>query len=146
MKTKNYSSSPFLLMKSEIRASTTKDHYSITMEYVRYISPCTQNRASANWVSRLGKSGLKVSKVILGAMSFGEPSASMGWTLPEAQALPVLKRAFDLGLNTWDTVIYPSDYSLSHKMLTKIFLGGCLFIGRLRTHHWQSASRIQYPS
>ncbi|KAH8766498.1 putative oxidoreductase [Hyaloscypha sp. PMI_1271] len=52
---------------------------------------------------QLGKSGLKVSKVILGAMSFGDPSATMGWTIPEAQALPVLKRAYDLGINTWDT-------------------------------------------
>ncbi|KAF8859048.1 putative oxidoreductase [Acephala macrosclerotiorum] len=52
---------------------------------------------------QLGKSGLKVSKVILGAMSFGDPSMAMGWTVPEAEALPVLKRAFDLGINTWDT-------------------------------------------
>jgi len=52
----------------------------------------------------LGKSGLKVSKVILGAMSFGEPSKLMGWTISEAEALPVIKRAFDLGINTWDTV------------------------------------------
>ncbi|PMD22352.1 aldo-keto reductase-like protein [Hyaloscypha hepaticicola] len=52
---------------------------------------------------RLGKSGLKVSKVILGAMSFGEPSKIMGWTIPEAEALPIIKRAFDLGINTWDT-------------------------------------------
>jgi hypothetical protein len=29
----------------------------------------------------------------------------MGWTIPEAQALPVLKRAYDLGINTWDTVL-----------------------------------------
>jgi aryl-alcohol dehydrogenase-like predicted oxidoreductase len=33
----------------------------------------------------------------------------MGWTIPEAQALPVLKRAFDLGINTWDTVLPPAD-------------------------------------
>ncbi|KAE9376309.1 aldo-keto reductase-like protein [Stipitochalara longipes BDJ] len=55
---------------------------------------------------QLGKSGLKVSKVILGAMSFGDPSekgGSMSWTIPEAEALPVLKRALDLGINTWDT-------------------------------------------
>ncbi|PMD52873.1 aldo-keto reductase-like protein [Hyaloscypha bicolor E] len=52
---------------------------------------------------QLGKSGLKVSKVILGTMTFGDPSRSMSWTLPEAQALPILKRAFDLGINTWDT-------------------------------------------
>lgn len=52
---------------------------------------------------QLGKSGLKVSKVILGTMTFGDPSKSMSWTLPEAQALPIIKRAFDLGINTWDT-------------------------------------------
>jgi len=52
---------------------------------------------------QLGKSGLKVSKVILGAMSFGTPSNVMGWTLPEAQALPILKHAFEVGINTWDT-------------------------------------------
>jgi len=28
----------------------------------------------------------------------------MGWTISEAEALPVIKRAFDLGINTWDTV------------------------------------------
>jgi versiconal hemiacetal acetate reductase len=38
-------------------------------------------------------------------MTFGKPSRGMMWTLPEAQALPILKRAFDLGINTWDTVI-----------------------------------------
>lgn len=52
---------------------------------------------------QLGKSGLKVSKVILGTMTFGSPTKSMSWTLSEAQALPILKRAFDLGINTWDT-------------------------------------------
>ncbi|KAF5861695.1 hypothetical protein ETB97_012645 [Aspergillus alliaceus] len=50
--------------------------------------------------TRLGKSGLKISKVILGGMSFG---TSDGWTIPEEQALPILKHAFDKGINTWDT-------------------------------------------
>ena len=36
-------------------------------------------------------------------MSLGKPT-NMGWTLPEEQALPVLKHAYDRGLNTWDTV------------------------------------------
>ncbi|KAJ6135747.1 NADP-dependent oxidoreductase domain-containing protein, partial [Penicillium capsulatum] len=48
----------------------------------------------------LGKSGLKVSKVILGAMSFGTVDK---WTVPEEQALQILKHAFDKGINTWDT-------------------------------------------
>jgi aryl-alcohol dehydrogenase-like predicted oxidoreductase len=38
-------------------------------------------------------------------MSFGAPvTAGMGWSLPADQALPILKHAFDLGINTFDTV------------------------------------------
>jgi len=50
----------------------------------------------------LGKSGLKVSKIILGAMSYGS-SEWAGWVQNEDEALPLLKKAFDLGINTWDT-------------------------------------------
>ncbi|KAB2579415.1 Aryl-alcohol dehydrogenase [Lasiodiplodia theobromae] len=50
----------------------------------------------------LGKSGLKVSKVILGAMSYGS-SEWQKWVLDEAEALPLLKHAYDNGINTWDT-------------------------------------------
>ncbi|KAF2221391.1 NADP-dependent oxidoreductase domain-containing protein [Elsinoe ampelina] len=51
---------------------------------------------------RLGSSGLRVSVPILGAMSFGDP-AWIDWILPEEESLPVLKAAYDKGLNTWDT-------------------------------------------
>lgn len=51
----------------------------------------------------LGNSGLKVSKVILGAMSYGS-SDWQEWVLNEEQALPLLKHAYDCGINTWDTV------------------------------------------
>lgn len=53
--------------------------------------------------SRLGRSGLKISKVILGTMSFGDPSQGTPWTLPEEQALPLLYHAYKRGINTWDT-------------------------------------------
>ncbi|KAE8138846.1 NADP-dependent oxidoreductase domain-containing protein [Aspergillus pseudotamarii] len=53
---------------------------------------------------RLGSSGLKVSKIILGCMTFGNPSwEGSPWVLPEAEALPLLKKAYDCGINTWDT-------------------------------------------
>jgi aryl-alcohol dehydrogenase-like predicted oxidoreductase len=52
--------------------------------------------------NRLGKSGLKVSKVILGCMSYGS-SEWQDWVLNEDAALPLLKHAYDVGLNTWDT-------------------------------------------
>ncbi|GAB7325694.1 hypothetical protein MBLNU13_g09665t1 [Cladosporium sp. NU13] len=51
---------------------------------------------------RLGNSGLRVSVPILGAMSFGDP-AWQPWVIDEEKALPLLKAAYDRGLNTWDT-------------------------------------------
>lgn len=47
----------------------------------------------------LGKSGLRVSVPILGAMSFGHP-AWVPWVLDEEKSLPLLKAAYDRGLNT----------------------------------------------
>ncbi|PTB34793.1 uncharacterized protein TrAFT101_010764 [Trichoderma asperellum] len=50
----------------------------------------------------LGRSGLKVSRVILGAMSFGAPEWQ-GWVLDEEESLPLLEYAFKSGIRTWDT-------------------------------------------
>ncbi|KFZ15088.1 hypothetical protein V501_02884 [Pseudogymnoascus sp. VKM F-4519 (FW-2642)] len=50
----------------------------------------------------LGKSGLRVSVPILGAMSFGSRE-TLPWVIEEDEALPLLKAAYDRGLNTWDT-------------------------------------------
>ncbi|KZP01285.1 Aldo/keto reductase [Calocera viscosa TUFC12733] len=51
---------------------------------------------------RVGKSGLLVSVPILGAMSFGSDKWAP-WVLNEDKALPILKAAWDCGINTWDT-------------------------------------------
>ncbi len=51
--------------------------------------------------TNLGSSGLKVSQVIVGCMSFGSPNWQ-GWVLNEEESLPILKHAYDHGLNTWD--------------------------------------------
>jgi aryl-alcohol dehydrogenase-like predicted oxidoreductase len=53
---------------------------------------------------RLGNSGLKISKIILGCMIFGSPQWEMSpWTLDEDAGLALLKAAYDNGINTWDT-------------------------------------------
>jgi versiconal hemiacetal acetate reductase len=49
---------------------------------------------------RLGDSALKVSKVIMGCLSFG--NKWQPWLLPQEKALPVLKYAYDNGINTFD--------------------------------------------
>jgi aryl-alcohol dehydrogenase (NADP+) len=53
---------------------------------------------------KLGRTGLEVSGVALGCMSYGEPSqGDHTWTLGEAAARPFIKQALDLGINFFDT-------------------------------------------
>jgi 1-deoxyxylulose-5-phosphate synthase len=49
---------------------------------------------------RLGTSGLKVSRLCLGCMSFG---SSFEWMLPEQPSLALVRKALDLGINFFDT-------------------------------------------
>ncbi|TFY76633.1 hypothetical protein EWM64_g7378 [Hericium alpestre] len=51
---------------------------------------------------RLGKSGLKVSRLILGCMSYGSP-VWQGWVLGEEEGIKHIKAAYDLGIQTFDT-------------------------------------------
>ena len=51
---------------------------------------------------RLGNSGLKVSRICLGMMTYGTP-AWRDWVLTEDQSRPFIKRAFELGINFFDT-------------------------------------------
>jgi predicted oxidoreductase len=51
---------------------------------------------------RLGKSGLKVSRIILGCMTYGNPKWQ-NWVLGEEEGIAHIKAAYDLGINTFDT-------------------------------------------
>ncbi len=52
----------------------------------------------------LGRTGLKVSRLCLGCMTYGEPARGPHeWTLPEAEAKPFFARALDAGINFFDT-------------------------------------------
>ena len=52
----------------------------------------------------LGKTGLKVSRLCLGCMTYGVPErGDHAWTLPEADSRPLIKQALDLGINFFDT-------------------------------------------
>ena len=50
----------------------------------------------------LGRSGLKVSRICLGMMTYGTP-AWREWVLPEADSRPFVQRALELGVNFFDT-------------------------------------------
>jgi len=54
--------------------------------------------------ARLGNSGLRVSRIALGCMSFGDPATDFQqWTLPQDDALPYFRQALDHGITFWDT-------------------------------------------
>ena len=54
--------------------------------------------------SRLGNSGLKVSRIALGCMSFGDTSRGFNeWSLGDAEAAPFFRQAIELGITLWDT-------------------------------------------
>ena len=57
-----------------------------------------------------GKTGLKVSELCLGCMTFGVPDrGDHPWTLPEQQSRPLIRKAVDAGINYFDTANSYSD-------------------------------------
>ena len=58
----------------------------------------------------LGNTGVKVSELCLGCMSFGAPErGDHPWTLPEDQSRPLLRQAVESGINYFDTANSYSD-------------------------------------
>ncbi|UQX87037.1 aldo/keto reductase [Jatrophihabitans telluris] len=54
--------------------------------------------------TRLGRSGLRVSRIGLGCMSYGRAASGMHqWTLDEDAAAPFFRQAVELGVTFWDT-------------------------------------------
>ena len=59
----------------------------------------------------LGRTGLKVSKLCLGTMTYGDP-AWRSWVLTEEAGRPFIKRALECGINFFDTAdVYSSGVS-----------------------------------
>jgi aryl-alcohol dehydrogenase-like predicted oxidoreductase len=52
---------------------------------------------------RFGSTGLKVSRICLGCMSYGQPTERWPWALEEEQSRPFIQRALELGINFFDT-------------------------------------------
>jgi aryl-alcohol dehydrogenase-like predicted oxidoreductase len=66
----------------------------------------------------LGHTGLKVSRICLGCMTYGSPATGKplpgrhAWSLGEAESEPFLRQALDLGINFFDTAnVYSSGES-----------------------------------
>jgi aryl-alcohol dehydrogenase-like predicted oxidoreductase len=59
---------------------------------------------------RLGNTGLEVSAICLGCMSFGEPGRGPhAWTLDEERSRALIKQSVELGINFFDTANVYSD-------------------------------------
>jgi len=74
-------------------------------------------------VVRLGTTGLKVSRLCLGMMSFG-PHESREWALDEAAAEPIVRRAVESGVFFFDTAdVYNGGQSevITGRLLPKLF-------------------------
>lgn len=72
---------------------------------------------------RLGSSGLKVSRIGLGMMTFGDP-ARVSWTLAEDEAEPIVRRAVDAGVTYFDTADMYSDgvgEEVTGRLLRRLF-------------------------
>lgn len=60
----------------------------------------------------LGQTDLRVSRLCLGCMTFGEPDRGKhAWTLPEDSSRPIIQRALEGGINFFDTANSYSDGS-----------------------------------
>jgi len=72
---------------------------------------------------RLGRSGLKVSRICLGMMSYGDP-AVRAWQLPEEDAEPIVRHAVEAGVTFFDTAdMYSRGRSeeITGRLLAKLF-------------------------
>lgn len=87
---------------------------------------------------RLGSTGLKVSRICLGMLSYGDPSWR-DWVLPEADAEPLVRLAADSGINFFDTAdVYSRGVSeeVTGRLLAKMFQ---------RREDYVLASKVRFP-
>ncbi|MFF5206879.1 aldo/keto reductase [Streptosporangium sp. NPDC000396] len=88
---------------------------------------------------KLGSSGLKVSQICLGMMSYGDP-ASWAWMLREAAAEPIVRRAVEAGVTFFDTADMYSDgvsEEITGRLLAKLFA---------RRDDYVLATKVYFPT
>ncbi|TQS22784.1 aldo/keto reductase [Microbispora sp. KK1-11] len=87
---------------------------------------------------RLGSSGLKVSRVALGMMSYGAPSA-LSWSLDRDRAEPIVRRAVEAGVTFFDTADMYGDGAgeeVTGRLLRALFA---------RRDDYVLATKVYYP-
>jgi aryl-alcohol dehydrogenase-like predicted oxidoreductase len=87
---------------------------------------------------RLGSSGLKVSRIALGMMSYGSQTERR-WHLGEDEAEPIVRRAVEAGVTFFDTADTYSDG------LTEEITGRLLAKAFGRRHDYVLATKVFFP-
>jgi aryl-alcohol dehydrogenase-like predicted oxidoreductase len=59
--------------------------------------------------TRFGNTGMTVSRLCLGTMTYGRPTERWPWALNEEQSRPFIQKALELGINFFDTADMYSD-------------------------------------
>lgn len=88
---------------------------------------------------RLGNSGLRVSSIGLGMMSYGDPRLQ-SWALGEEQAGPIVREAVEQGINFFDTAdMYSQGASetITGRLLARLFP---------RREEYVLATKVFYPT
>src|ERR1019366_7637165 len=89
--------------------------------------------------TRLGSSGLTVSRICLGMMSYGD-QASRAWCLDQDTAEPIVRRAVEAGITFFDTADMYSDgvsEQITGRLLAKLFS---------RREDYVLATKVFYPT
>ncbi|GAA2879998.1 aldo/keto reductase [Nonomuraea rubra] len=88
--------------------------------------------------TRLGNSGLKVSRLCLGMMSYGDP-ARQQWALAREEAEPLVRRAADAGVTFFDTAdVYSNGAS-------EVVTGEVLRAAFPRREDYVLATKVYFP-
>lgn len=89
---------------------------------------------------KLGNTGLDISRLCLGCMTFGEPDAGTHpWTLGEAASRPIIRHAVEQGINFFDTA---NSYSAG----TSEIIVGKLLKAFTRREETVIATKVFFPA
>ena len=84
----------------------------------------TQERETETDFTTMGRSGLQVSRICLGMMSYGHRESEGDWVLGEDAAEPLVRRAIEAGVTYFDTADMYSDGAseqVAGRLLDKFF-------------------------
>ena len=94
---------------------------------------------------KLGSSGLRVSRICLGMMTYGDPG-SWEWLLREDAAEPIVRRAVEAGVTFFDTADMYSDGAseeIMEALHDVVRAGKARYIGASSMYAWQFAKAQQ---